>query len=424
MKKFLTNNKYVLPEKSAKKDFLFNMIGSTASAAVSVILLILASRITGDSGAGVFSLCYPTAQMMYIVAVFEMRNIQVTDAKGEFSFGDILAYRIISCAFMLLLSIVFVVIKGFDFTTATVCLLFCGYMVALAFSDAFQGNAHLNGYLQISGFSLTISVILAMVAFAATLFFTKSLVASVVPMIIVVLLWILIYDIPRSRAIGSIKPIFNFNTQKDIFLCAAPLVISNFFHQYSFNAPKYAIDSILTKIEQAHYGYLIMPAFFINLLSIFVFRPQMVELSQKWQSHQLNGFLKTVARLLICVLGFTVFALACGYTIGIPVLEYMYNAELSYGKNMLLLLLLAGGVGALCSLISTLITIARKQIWLIVSYTATFAISMFLPDMLTRALGMKGAVLSYLYEMLFLLLIMSATFLIILLKEKRCLKGE
>ncbi len=419
MKGLLTKRKYKLPQKSAKKDFLFNMIGSTSSAAVSVLLLIIVSRVLGEDGSGTFSLCYTTAQMMYIIAVFEMRNIQVTDAKHEFAFGDILGYRIISCLAMLVFSAVFTVVRGFDITTAAVCMLLCGYMTAIAFADAFQGNAHLNGYLQISGFSLAASVVIAMVAFTVTLIISKSLIISVIPMIAVVVLWILLHDIPCSKAIGDIKPTFNFATQKNIFLCALPLVISNFCHQYVFNAPKYAIDNILTKTEQAHYGYLVMPAFFINLLSLFVFRPKMVTLSQKWQSREYADFLKIVGTLLLCIGGFTALALLCGYTIGIPVLEYMYNAELSYGRNMLLVLLLAGGAGAACSLISTLITIARKQKWLLVSYTIAFAASIFLPSALTKSMGMKGATLSYLYEMVLLLVLMATTFAIILIKEKR-----
>ncbi len=411
--------KYKLPEKSEKKDFLFNMIGSTTTAAVSVILLMIISRVLGEQSAGVFSLCYTSAQMMYIIGVFEMRNIQVTDAKHEFAFGDILGYRIITCFAMIVFSAVFIIIRGFDSTTAIVCLLLCGYMSTLAFADAFQGNAHLNGYLQISGFSLATSVGLAMIAFTVTLIISKSLIISVIPMIAVVALWILLHDIPCSKSIGDIKPTFNFGVQKNIFLCALPLVISNFCHQYVFNAPKYAIDNLLTKTEQAHYGYLVMPAFFINLLSLFVFRPKMVLLSQKWQSREYSDFLKIVSTLLLCIGGFTVLALVCGYTIGIPVLEYMYNAELSYGKGMLIILLLAGGAGAICSLISTLITIARKQKWLLVSYTASFGLSLFLPNMLTKAMGMKGATLSYLFEMLFLLCMMAITFVIILLKEKR-----
>ena len=67
-----------------------------------------------------------------------------------------------------------------------------------------------------------------------------------------------------------------------MFLCALPLFLSSFMHQYIFNSPKYAIEEALTKTDQAHYGYLVMPVFVINLLSLFVFRPQLITLSSDW----------------------------------------------------------------------------------------------------------------------------------------------
>ena len=79
---------FKLPGKSAKKDFIFNMYGSMSVSFVSVILLIAVSHILGEESAGVFSLSYSTAQMLYTLAAFEVRNIQVTDTKGEFEFSE------------------------------------------------------------------------------------------------------------------------------------------------------------------------------------------------------------------------------------------------------------------------------------------------------------------------------------------------
>ena len=92
MQKFV----YKLPQKSEKKNFIFNMLGSLTNAVVSLALMVVVSHICGGTVAGVFSLAYSTAQMMYTICVFEMRNIQVTDAKREFSFGGIAMFRIIT----------------------------------------------------------------------------------------------------------------------------------------------------------------------------------------------------------------------------------------------------------------------------------------------------------------------------------------
>ena len=100
----MKNLVFSLPEKSKKKDFIFNMYGSMAVSFVSVLLLIAVSRLLGEEAAGIFSLSYSTAQMLYTLAAFEVRNIQVTDTKREFDFSDCLTFRLITIFAMLLMS--------------------------------------------------------------------------------------------------------------------------------------------------------------------------------------------------------------------------------------------------------------------------------------------------------------------------------
>ena len=61
-----------LPQQSQKKNFVFNMLGSLANAFVSLALLVVVSYVAGNAVAGVFSLAYSTAQMMYTICVLEM----------------------------------------------------------------------------------------------------------------------------------------------------------------------------------------------------------------------------------------------------------------------------------------------------------------------------------------------------------------
>ena len=166
---------YKLPTKSTKKDFIFNMLGSMSNAIVSLLLMVVVSHVTDDNTAGVFSIAFSTAQMMSTICVFEMRNIQVTDAKREFSFNHISMFRIITIASMWIFFAVFVMIRGFDKETTSVMIVMTIYMTAASMSDLFQGNLHRNEYLSIAGRSLTCQVTLVATVFTATLIITKNM---------------------------------------------------------------------------------------------------------------------------------------------------------------------------------------------------------------------------------------------------------
>ena len=395
----MKKHSYKLPERSAKKDFVFNMFGSTANAAVSVLLLVIVSHLAGETGAGIFSLCFTTAQMMYTVAAFELRNIQVTDAKREFTFSDVLTFRFITIIVMLIASAVVVAVRGFSGTKAVLTLLLCLYMAMLSVSDVFEGNLHRNGYLFLAGTGLGCEVFLAAVAFSATLAITGNLIVSVIPMIAVIILWVCLFDIPFSNNFSGDGIKLRPKIIKKLFFATLPLFLSVFLNQFAFNTPKYAIDDYLTEIDQSHYGFLIMPAFFINLLSIFVFRPQLVSLAEKWNKKDFSGFKKTVTNLYVWVVAATVFAMIAGFVFGIPVLNILYNTHLNDYRGLFMLLLLGGGFSAGSTLSVTMLAVIRKQKYGIIAYIITAVLAAFLPGILVRKIGFAGAVYSYVIEM-------------------------
>ena len=407
---------YKLPPESQKKNFLFNMLGSLTNAFASLALMVIVSYVTGSAVAGMFSVAFSTAQMMYTICVFEMRNIQVTDAKREFSFSNISMFRLITIAAMWIFFAVFVWIRGFDKETILVMIAITVYMTAAAISDLFQGNLHRHGYLSIAGRSLACQVALMAVAFSVTLVITKNLLMAAAVMPIAVIVWIFVHDIPFNNNFEKFRPKFVFSTQKKMLLCALPLFLSSFLHQYIFNSPKYAIEDALTKTDQAHYGYLIMPVFVINLLSLFVFRPQLIKLSSDWAEKKIKSFKKTVVKLYLWVAIVTIAALAGGYLLGIPVLELFYNAELSDKRAIFMVLLISGGFSAASTLTLTLFTTMRKQKLCLIAYAATIIFALVMPDIMTARWGLMGAALSYLCEMAMLFVIMFGLFVIKLKK--------
>lgn len=374
------------------------MFGSVANSFVSVVLLIVVSRFLSEADAGIFTLAFSTAQMMYTLALFEVRNIQVTDTKGEFSFADCVTFRSLTVLFMILFATGFSILRGFSGVKLAAVLLLCGYMALLAVSEVFQANLHKNGYLSLAGLSLGCEVTVAAVAFSVALVLTKNLLLSILPMLFVVFAWTVFFDLPFSANFAKPKFVFDFKKLKKLFAYTAPLIISVFLNQYSLNCPKYAIDKYLTEVDQSHYGYLVMPAFCINLLSMFVFRPKIVSLSRDWADKAYKKFNKTAFLLYGWVVIATALVLGGGYLLGIPVLNLLYNTHLDEYRNLFMILLLGGGFSAGSSLCIMLVAVTRKQNYAIFGYLVSAAVALILPDLLVKHTGFAGAPVSYLIQ--------------------------
>ena len=271
-------------------------------------------------------------------------------------------------------------------------------MATMALGEVFQGNMHKNGYLQLSGFSLGTSVILAAIAFVVSAIITGKLLVSIVPMILTMTLWVCFFDIPFASNFSTPKLHFSFKKIKQLFLYTFPLIISVFINQYSLNCPKYAIDKYLTAVDQSHYGYLVMPAFCINLLSMFVFRPQILTLSKKWGQKDYKGFNKITALLFGWIILATTMVLAGGYLFGIPILNFLYSTNLDNQQQWLMVLLTGGGFSAASSLCCVLVAVTRKQHYALIAYVVSTTVAIVLPDLLVRNIGFAGAPISYLVQ--------------------------
>ena len=386
------------------------MLGNTASAVVSVFLLIVVSHICSVNDTGIFALAFSVAQMMYVIGTFEMRNVQVTDFKGHFQFSDFLFFKIISVLFMGIATVLFVKLRGYSGDKAAAVYLLCGYFALLAVSDTFQGEFHRNGFLYMAGKSQTFEIVISAVLFCVVLLLTGNFIFSLIFMPVCVILWIVLYDIPKvslfARCVVQLKKNIFWRLLKASF----PLFLSAFLYQYIFNAPKYAIDSLLDSSAQSVYGYIVMPSAFVNLIGIFFLKPQLLNLSKSYIKGKYKYFLIKAFKVFLWIGAACAFSLICGFLFGIPVLNFIYGVNLSGMRKLLLILLLSGGFSAASTFFLTLLTVMNCQNYALVAYSISALFAFVFSDFFVGKLGLTGAAFSYLFETALLFIILAIIF--------------
>ena len=81
-----------------KQNMLWNMAGSFCYAFASMVLAFLVMGIIGDEEGGTFSFGFSVlGQQMFILAYFGIRPFHITDGTGEYSFGEYLHHRYLTC---------------------------------------------------------------------------------------------------------------------------------------------------------------------------------------------------------------------------------------------------------------------------------------------------------------------------------------
>lgn len=391
-----------------KSAYIWNSIGSLINAFQSVIILVFLTRLTTLEDAGIFTLAFANANLFLNLGKFGMRNYQASDVLPHYSFDAYRKSRFITCVLMVFCGVCHLLLSAQlnDYTLYKSLCIFTMILLKTtdAVEDVYNGAFQQEGRLDISGKQMTLRMCLMIAAFIIGAALTKNLVTATLIAFAVslgVLLLSLSYIAHRYELPHQYKTEPNKTCWSLLRECT-PLFISAFLLFYIGNAPKYAIDTHLSDVAQAQYGFIAMPVFVVSLFAQFVYMPLVEPLSEMWVHNERRRFVSTISKQVLIIAGITAVCVGGAALLGVPVLSAFYNTDLSPFKLELSILVLGGGFLALASLFTMGITVMRKQRSLTIGYIAVTVFAYFSSDIMVKSLAIRGAAYAYICCMLIL----------------------
>ena len=96
--------------------------------------------------------------------------------------------------------------------------------------------------------------------------------------------------------------------------------------------------------------------------------------------------------------------------IGIPIMSVLYGIDFEQFRYLVYIMVMAGGLTAAIEFLYQVITVQRRQSTIVKLYLATFVFSIVATLVLVHTIGLMGAVLAYLLEMLLLVVLLILQF--------------
>ena len=383
-----------------KSAYLWNTSAAMLNAFQTVFILMLISRIDPVIDAGIFTIAFAIGNLMLSIGKFGVRQFQVSDVKETYSFKEYVFLRILTCVLMILAFSAYVgyyyAVGAYSTEKCLVILLVCMTKVVDAAEDVLHGMLQQHIRLDIAGKILTIRIasyiIVYLIIYAATqnllMVSLIALAVSVVQFLILNYIAFKEFDIQWKQ---GVKWFQIWNLGRECF----PLFIASYLVIYIGNAPKYAIDKVMSSEAQACFNYIFMPVFVISLMSQFVYQPVISKMALLWHEKNISQFKKMIFKQTGLIVLLSMAAVVGGYVLGIPVLSIIYGVNLEAYKTALVILLLGGGALAFVNFLQMIITIARKQNLLIIGYFLTFLAFLFCGKMVVKSFGIVGISVFY-----------------------------
>lgn len=413
--------KFLLEKKAnhTQSSVFWNMMSSGLNSVVSILLLLVVTRINGTSDAGIFSLAFSTAQMMLTIGNYGMRNYQATDIKNKYHLHTYLGSRVVTALAMTIFTCLFVIMRGYYLEKILIFMGLCLLKVTDAFDDLYGGYFQNQERLDISGKILFLRVSSYCIVFTLTLLISHNLLLTIGITTIFSSL-ILIWMISCTRKNFPLcRPKFYWREIRNLLAECLPLCLGNFLLVYLGNAPKYAIDTYMTNDMQAYYTYLFMPCFVINLFVGFALQPILVKLSTLWHGKKYRDFLKISSIIFIAAIGISFIIVIAGGLLGCFLLGIVFGVDLMSYQIVLIILLIGGGFYSLAVICQVILTIMRHQYSTLWGFGVSSIIVTLISPILVKHYELMGAAYAYTISTALLFIILLLFIVIFYSKEKK-----
>ncbi len=385
--------------KENNNGYIWNTAAGLVNASEAVILSMVITRTNSLSDAGILTIAFAVGNLFANIGKFGVRNYQVSDIKEEFSFSNYFNARVISAGMMLVVSIVYIFIKtqtgGYSGGKAAAIFFMCLIYLIESMEDVFWGLYQKKNALDVGAKMFCIRWGLAIAGMSLLLIYRHNLFQAMLAGLLIsvfIFVYLLFLTYPHFK-----EPLKWEISRQDFIVLkkCLPLFLVLFMTFYITNAPKYAIDRWLTEEAQACYGFIAMPVFVIELLNGFIYQPVLVKMSTEWEMGDKKALIRRVYKQCLMIILLTLICLAGAYLLGIPVLSVLYATDLSGYKAELLILLIGGGMLAVVGFFGTLMTIMRKQKWIMWGFIMISFMSMISFDYCVKNHGVFGAAVLY-----------------------------
>lgn len=412
-------------KKKFLKNFIWNSLGTGINSFNSLFFLIIVTRVNDIQTAGIFSIAYATATILYTLAMYSGRLCQVTDIENKISDKDYIANRALTCVLMLIGATGFLLIKQYTPFKTTIFALLAIFKGLEAFSDILYGVMQKNELLYKAGQSLSLKGFVGIAVFLIVDLITRDLRWACFAVIIINLLVLVVFDyILVSKKLINRDSKVNIKNVIAILKSEFFVFVNSFAGIYILNAPKYAIDSFLTEDIQAIYGYIMMPATVMTLFTQFIVMPFLGKLKDLYEAKKLKEIESITFKIKLVVIAFGGFAVLAAFLLGPEFLGLVYGLDLrAYRMN--LCVIIGSYIFYAISYINlvTLTTIRHTFVQFVI-YIISMVIAFVGANVLVSNFGINGATFSCTTTLALQFLMYTVATKVIMYKENKKLNSN
>ena len=407
-----------------RKNILWNAIGNLVYMFCQWLITVLVTRLGTFEEAGILSIAMSVSAIFQTVAMFGIRNYQVSDVEERYSDTNYVTFRVLTCTVAPIACAVFSLIAGYRGRAILAILLFMLFRLAENFADVFHGIAQKNGRLDIAGKSFAIKGVGLLALFLLGYRIGGTLAVGLFAMAAFSIASTLVYDLPATRRISDFRLSERGNRWLRLGRECLPLCAYLFLSSAMVTLPKLILERRCGGELLGAYSSIFAPAMLIQAAMGYVYNPFAQMLAALRQKADHRGFLKLSAKITGAILALALLMTVAAYFLGEFLLVLLFGDAIRPYVSLLIPILLAITVTSLFGFLCMLAIVLRRFAWLLCSCGVGFVLCLVLSAPMIDAFSANGTSYALILATVVACLILTCAILWDLLSSNRTKKGD
>lgn len=369
---------------------MWNTVGNIVYCICQWIVTIVTVRLDSYSGAGYLSLAMSTSSTFSTIALFGMRNFQVSDVKNEFKDSEYLSSRLLTS------TIAMVACALFAINSTSVYQMWCidAFMLirlAEASVDVVHGINQKYDRYDLIGKSFLIRGVVTVVFFVAGLLMSHEILVAILCCAIANLLVVTFYDIRHTSKLEKLSFCFKDSHVGGLLKKCIPLVATSFLLTLIPLFPRTSMQWMIGNDELGVYSSIASPTLIVQVFAQYVFSPLVPKISVLYNEKRYDAFLNIFHKILLFFVGFIIVVCIGGTLFGRLGLRILYGADILEHYALFMPLVFCTLFTAFIWIMMSIVTAIRETVYLMVSIGIGAGLCYLLNGTFLTAFGANGA---------------------------------
>ncbi len=373
-----------------KKDIAWNTFGNIFYGFCTWVITILVVRMGSFTDAGYLSLAMTTSSTYNAIALFAMRNYQITDSGHLYSDGEYVSSRIISCLAAYVFLAVAAVFSGSMYQA--ICIIaFMPVRLSEAYSDVFHGIDQMHDRYDLIGKSFTMRGIAVIVIFIAGMTVTGNLALTLGLISIATFAISILWDKRLTSKITTIEMRLKDSKILKLYLSCLPLMLFTFFMGMQMMYAKTVLSEVVGVTRQGIYASISNPTYAIQVMGAALFAPFLPVLADYLKEKDIQGFNRGLRKVTGILLVFSALVLVAASLLGRWVLGLFFGKEILDYYELFIPVVIVIIINTFVYWFQGVLVALRKNVLLAVGMIVDFILFAVLIRPAIEIFGMNGA---------------------------------